>query len=285
MKTILAAISAAAMLSGSFSVHAQTADPAAGAPLSLPLEGDISKPSWTSVPSADDLSREYPRLALTMNISGQALILCQAEPDGRVDECRIGGENPAGLGFGAAALRLAAYFTMNPARVDGKPVKSRINIPIRFALGQDTQTVEPETPAPASSPAALEWARKIVAAQNYPERIRAQLAPTLNQMSAGVVVDGDARSGERALDALRQGLEDTIAEQMELRARHIAGTMSEADLRATAAYLDTPAGKAWMAADTQTDAIASTSFRARLAQASRARLCAQIACPPAPPTP
>ena len=116
-------------------------------------------------------------------------------------------------------------------------------------------------------------------------RIHANWQPALDRQAAGIVANGEAHSGQVALDALRQGLEETVSEEVELRAHYLAARMTEGDLRATVAYMETPSGKAWVTADQSVDQAEPKDFMMRLSRAARAHLCAQTNCGPSGPSP
>ena len=53
--------------------------------------------------------------------------------EGRLNQCVVLSEAPAGWGFGQAAVATAHNFWMKPMTRDGQPVSgSKINIPIVF---------------------------------------------------------------------------------------------------------------------------------------------------------
>ncbi len=281
MRQVAGIVSAVALATCSFAIRTPVAaEPVLEPKLDLPLEGETTNPNWRTKPSGDDLSREYPPLAQMLQLGGAASIRCQAEIDGRVDECQILSETPAGVGFGAATLRTAAYFTMNPATLDGKPIRASVTIPLNWRLAPGTGQAAPpaEIPLPTVSPGSFKLARMIVALEDTAVRIRANWQPVLDRQSAEIVANGEAQSGQVALDALRQGLEEAISVDVERRAHYLAARMTEGDLRATAAYLETQSGKAWVAADQSVDQAEPKDFMMRLARAARAHLCAQASC-------
>ncbi|MET0336922.1 MAG: hypothetical protein ABW063_04085, partial [Caulobacter sp.] len=51
---------------------------------------------------------------------------------GLLEQCKVASEEPAGLGFGAAALALSSAFEMQPKLENGKPIKGAVRIPIVF---------------------------------------------------------------------------------------------------------------------------------------------------------
>lgn len=94
------------------------------------LEG----PFFVSQPSAGDVAAAYPRAARDTKTSGAAQLRCAVLALGRLDSCQVVAEAPAGQGFGAAALKLAPLYKLNPLTHDGKPVAGgQVTVPITFA--------------------------------------------------------------------------------------------------------------------------------------------------------
>lgn len=93
----------------------------------------ITQPDWLHRPSARDLRGVWPTEALKKGLSGSAVIGCKVSAQGLLYDCTIVAEQPAGLGFGAAALLMAPQFVMRPMSKNGEPVAGgRIRIPIKF---------------------------------------------------------------------------------------------------------------------------------------------------------
>lgn len=119
---------------------------ALGAGLALPAaaapESAITNPSWAKQPSAGDITRVYPEAAYVANVEGRAVIECEVELDETLSHCFVVEEEPAGHGFGAAALQLAPFSRMHPKQVDGKPVRgASVRVPFAWSL-QDTSPVD-----------------------------------------------------------------------------------------------------------------------------------------------
>ena len=109
-------------------VRAQAAPDAAGA-------ATAPAPGWTSLPSAYEFSRHYPREAKADRVEGVAAIKCHVDRAGKLDSCAVMDERPSGHGFGEAALRMAPSFRSEPVRQNGEPVDGGwAVVPVRFKL-------------------------------------------------------------------------------------------------------------------------------------------------------
>jgi protein TonB len=105
-----------------------TASPAATAPTQLPAVTDAL---WDRLPSERAMVAAYP--AAARRRTGQAMIACLATSEMRLSRCSVVSESPAGLGFGAAALRLAPDFRLQPRSRSGQMVAGRtVHVPIAF---------------------------------------------------------------------------------------------------------------------------------------------------------
>jgi len=100
----------------------------------VPDPSTVVEPDWLKMPNSDDLQAVWPKAAMVKGQGGRAVIECDVEPQGTLENCKVISEEPAGMGFGAATLLLAPSFAMKPATRDGKPVGGKVRIPINFKL-------------------------------------------------------------------------------------------------------------------------------------------------------
>lgn len=107
---------------------AAAAEPAQPAPVQ-------AAPDWLKQPSRIQMMQVWPVEALKRGKSGKAVIQCEVSVHGALVACEVVSEEPAGAGFGAAALALTPQFLMKPGIIDGKPVRGTARIPINFVAG------------------------------------------------------------------------------------------------------------------------------------------------------
>lgn len=94
----------------------------AGAPSANP-----SALEWSRPPRPTEA--DFPQRALDRNVDGSATVECTAASNGRPSDCRILAEDPPGLGFGSAALRIIQRGQLSPRTVDrmlGEKIEVRI---------------------------------------------------------------------------------------------------------------------------------------------------------------
>lgn len=87
------------------------------------------QPQFIAGAKPADVRAAYPKAAFDQNISGDVTLACVADADGRLQACKVFKEDPAGQGFGAAALILVEKERiktrdMSGTSVAGRPVKT-----------------------------------------------------------------------------------------------------------------------------------------------------------------
>lgn len=94
----------------------------------------VGKPIWAAMPPPADFNGGYPDAAKRAGVAtGRAVLLCDIAAGGRLSGCSTQSEEPAGLGFGDAALALSGGFLLRPWTVEGLPVVGgKVKVPIRY---------------------------------------------------------------------------------------------------------------------------------------------------------
>ena len=91
----------------------------------------IEAPAWARAPSFADVAAAYP--AAAKGVDGAATLLCRFGATGQLGDCQVTSETPGGLGFGRAAMSLAAKFavSVDPAwSMNGE--RFAVEVPIRL---------------------------------------------------------------------------------------------------------------------------------------------------------
>ena len=91
-------------------------------------------PQWRRKPTLEQVNGVYPKPAWDRGISGGATLMCTLGVNGRVRDCEVIREAPAGQGFGQAVLLLSRHFRITPRRENGRPVETRLLIPYMLLM-------------------------------------------------------------------------------------------------------------------------------------------------------
>jgi len=93
----------------------------------------VRGPTWERRPTAEEIAQFYPEAASEAGQGGRVTLRCRVTREGALVACEIAAEDPPGLGFGEAALRMTRLFRMTPKIVDGQAVDGApISVPIAF---------------------------------------------------------------------------------------------------------------------------------------------------------
>lgn len=94
----------------------------------------VTRPYWLRRPSLDEVYRGYPDAARAGAPVATVVTECRIAANGELEACATQAEDPAGQGFGAAALALMGKFRMADVDAFGLKVAGRkIRVPIRFS--------------------------------------------------------------------------------------------------------------------------------------------------------
>lgn len=102
----------------------------------LPDARKLTKPRWIRTLSPEGMVAVYPEAAIKAGVkTGVGAATCTVTATGELTDCQAAREEPAGLDFGAAAIKAAAVMRMNPWTKEGDAVEGlRITLPITFTL-------------------------------------------------------------------------------------------------------------------------------------------------------
>lgn len=113
----------------------------------------LTKPRWIRTLTAEGMAEVYPEAALKAGVrSGLGAATCKVTATGELAACEAAREQPAGLDFGAAAIKAVAAMRMNPWTKEGDTVEGlTITIPVSFSF-QDETAGEPAKPEAGQPP-------------------------------------------------------------------------------------------------------------------------------------
>ena len=105
---------------------------------------EVYDPVWLRTMPPEDAAKLFPAAAAGLK-QGRATLSCAVAHDGSLNTCSVDSEDPTGMGFGEAALKIAAVTAMNPWTAQGTPVEgARIRLPIRLVAPDPAESPPPK---------------------------------------------------------------------------------------------------------------------------------------------
>ena len=101
----------------------------------------LPPPRWSEPPQAS--VDDFPEAALQAEVSGAAVIACDAAPDGRPVNCEVRSESPQGMGFGQAALGIVQRGRVTPSNDGADATPRRFAVRVPFNLSPEPPPTEP----------------------------------------------------------------------------------------------------------------------------------------------
>ena len=254
----------------------------------LPIESTITNPDWVRLPTGDEMSRYYPALPKGLSLSGSVRMTCAVNVSGSLYDCHIVSEAPAGLGFGQAALRMTPVFKMKPQTIDGAPVNgAKVLVPVHFIM--PTPPAAPPAGSLAAGPAVdphlLELARRMVDEGGAGPLIDRASEALVSEYRAAAnrsgVPTNPGTPGAEIVDDWRQAFASARPILVDSVARLYAAKLSEQQITQTLAFLESPVGKAFVAADRNVPQALVASLPAAepaITAEARRRFCAKTEC-------
>lgn len=203
------------------------------------------EPDWARRPNAEEISREYPKLALALGIEGRVILSCDVTAVGNLKSCSVQKEAPGGFGFAAAALRMSRSFEMRPGiGLSRRAPHGDVRIPIDFKL-PPLETPPAALPLSASGKALA--ARLVTNADPTPGFLTYYdtEAEKLEKGLPGVPPEAGVEAAKALRAAARAkapGLRQAFGEAM-------AARLGDAELRDFVAFAESDTGRRWFAVD------------------------------------
>ena len=99
-------------------------------------EPTVHAPAWAALPSAEDFQASFPKTANGVN-DVRVTLVCAVAAGGTLSGCGVDREEPAGQGYGAAALALAPKIRVSPWSLEGEAtVGAKVRVPLHYQLTQ-----------------------------------------------------------------------------------------------------------------------------------------------------
>jgi TonB family protein len=246
----------------------------------------IDNPIWAEQPTEDTISFARPTVAGLLGFTGLVRLSCKVETPGALADCTVDEEAPTGFGYGAAALELASAggYRLSPLQFPNGGAGRKVTVRVGFPA----PSRPPPFTARAASPLSASVARRFFANDHTAETSRRDAELQIANYAARMPKGADKKLYEAALDAFRTGLDVATKHYLELATSVWSAGFTEPQVRALAAFLDTPAGKAWNERSNELSIAAKTALAGPFEQISadaRAQFCKAHDCDSRPPQP
>lgn len=194
----------------------------------------ITAPEWSETPQQDRMFSATPAVTRTLGISGWAVLRCRSDKLGLLEDCRTLAEGPTGLGFATAAQSLTPHFRLSLKMLGQGAEGETVDLQIPFPAAQLS------FPPPDNGPVS-ETARQVALAVGLPETPVELIKLLASEMTADPRTDAVVRA-EAAATLMSAGGR-IKSDEGRTMGRILMASMSEAELKATLVFLQSPAGR------------------------------------------
>ncbi len=110
----------------------------------------IGRPKWVRLPESDDMAAGFPAAATAAHVAvGHVTLACVVGIAGRLADCSVARQDPAGMGFDKAAMALASDFQVSVWTAEGLPtIGGKVNVPLRYEAGPPDDEAAPVSAPP-----------------------------------------------------------------------------------------------------------------------------------------
>jgi len=245
-------------------------------------DGRIDNPQWSRSPSEYVVTNAAPKLATAVGLTAAVRLTCRVEKSGELTGCATDEELPRGLGFGAAAMKLAASYRLSRVQLEAGAVGRKVTLRVGFA----PTLTEPYVPPKPRSAAALELSRKLAAANDGLETARRDIEVQILGFESKRPDEVDAKVYEALIEAYRVGALKAVETVVENQVQFWAATRTEADLSTMAEFQGSAGGRALRERSAALEVAsrkAAMFVAPKITTAARAAFCKDRECePPAP---
>lgn len=218
--------------------------PPAGSDAHTPV---VVSPKWAKAPNGEDFANLYPPVALRAGLSGSVTLECRVHLDGHLDPCRVANEDPIGVGFAEATLKMISKFTMHPGTVDGAPVD---NAAIRFTVKWQLPDYGPNPVHPPPTlgeardydPLAVPIAQRIADLSAIQDTGLNAISERFRQPPSTLADPKDKAREEALTQAFQTSLGQAVQKERDHFAAALVFAFSRQELKDIEAFLNTPTG-------------------------------------------
>lgn len=194
-------------------------------------------PKWAAEPPPKLIASRRPVIAASLGLEGLVKLSCRGAAEGALRDCEAKAELPEGLGFGAAAERLASSYRTKAAT----PMR-KVEFVVRFPPPEPAKT-DTAGPLPEPrSPDAVQLARAMETAGG-PAKAKLDLELRILELTEKSKTAHPAVL-ESALTAFREAALASSDIFYDERAKLLAGMLSDAQIEEAVAFQKTPLGRA-----------------------------------------
>ncbi len=206
----------------------------------LAAEPNVILPDWVRKPTPEEVWWAYPQAARKAIVEGKATIRCMVDETGNPQLCVILSEEPAGMGFGQAAVSLRTSMKFRPKTVDGKYVPDEVTIPVNFTLEPELLPSPPEAPLSARQRALAQELIALLRQDEMTKRMLEEALKTVLFEGAGTL---DAEERRIISDSVNEAIARIQAKIPNAIASDLVRGFTEAEFEKVVAFFKTPEGK------------------------------------------
>lgn len=212
-----------------------------GAVAATRVEANITAPIWSAGPDPVQVEHARPQLLRLLGSPGAARLRCRIDRLATPTDCQVAAEAPAGLGVGAAAVRLAGLLRLAPQQMAQGAEGETTAVTVIFP---PADLDPPFTPPRPRSARALALARELLTRDAEAATRSALSEEGIRKQLAEAGGEADSRTLATLQAAWLEGWRVAAAEYVAGQEAAVAAIFTEEQLAAIVTFTQTPAGRA-----------------------------------------